>query len=131
RARAPTISEAESQRLAAARKSREKAEREARVKAAIEQREQALARLSDQEGARRRAEELARTATAPRPNPAPTLAAAPPTTIRSVKEICAGRNPISQAVCESRECGNAEHANEAGCRAIRASEERRRDNVDH
>jgi S-DNA-T family DNA segregation ATPase FtsK/SpoIIIE len=130
RARVPTISEAESQRLAAARKARDKAEREAKVKAAIEQREQAVARLRDQESARRRAEEQARVAVVPRANPTPTAAAAPLTPVRSVKEICAGRNPISQAVCESRECGNAEHAGEPGCRAIRASEERRRDNLD-
>jgi hypothetical protein len=44
-----------------------------------------------------------------------------------VRELCAGRNPISQAVCESRACGNAEHAGEPTCRQIRANEERRRD----
>jgi hypothetical protein len=131
RPRAPSISEAENQRLAAVRRARDKAEREAKVKAAIEQREQAVARLrNDQDNARRRADEQARAATLPRANPSSMSAGAALTPIRSVKEICAGRNPISQAICESRECGNAEHASESGCRAIRASEERRRDNLD-
>ena len=46
---------------------------------------------------------------------------------RTVKEICAGRNLISQSICESRECGSAEHSGEAVCKQILSREERRRE----
>jgi len=60
---------------------------------------------------------------------APVVAATPvaPPRPRTVKEICAGRNLISQAICESRECGNAEHSGEAVCKQISGREERRRE----
>ena len=44
-------------------------------------------------------------------------------------EICAGRNLISQAICESRQCGLAEHKGEAICKQILSREERRRDQL--
>ena len=125
----PTVAEAEAKRLAAEKKAREKAvrdkaDREAKAKAAIEQREQAAARLkADQDAARKRAEEQ-RPRTQPMPAPA-AVGATPTPRIRSVRDICAGRNPISQAICESRECGAAEHVNEAVCKQVRAAEDRR------
>jgi hypothetical protein len=45
-----------------------------------------------------------------------------------VAEICAGRGFIGQPMCESRECGAPEHANEAVCRRVREAEDRRRGN---
>jgi hypothetical protein len=128
RARLPSVSEAEALRLAAARRARDKAEREAKVKAAIEQREQAVARLkAEQDNGRRRTEEQQRSASPAPPRAAPAAAIGGPAPLRTVREICAGRNAISQAICESRLCGSAEHAGEAACRQIRANEERRRD----
>jgi len=46
--------------------------------------------------------------------------------LRTVQEICAGRNVISKAICETRECGAQEHASEPLCQQVRANEERRR-----
>ena len=127
----PSAPTADAQRLAAQQKvardkaARAKAEREEKVKAAIEQREQLAARVrAEQETARKRAEEQrARTAQTP-PAAAPSVAPAP--VRQAVKDICAGRNVISRAICESRECGAAEHASEPLCQQIRANEERRR-----
>ena len=115
-------------RLARERAAKLKAEREAKAKAAIEERE-AAARLKaeqDAAAARKRAEAQRPVAPPPRvvappPRPAPTEQA------RTVRELCAGRNAISQSICESRACGAPEHANESLCRQIRANEERRRD----
>lgn len=133
---ASSLGEAEAQRLAAEKKARDKAardkvEREGKAKAAAEQREQAAARLkAEQDAARKRAEE-----SRPRPPPnnpaatAPAIVAAPTPQSRTVKDICAGRNSISQAVCESRECGAPEHANEAICKQVRDIEERRRERL--
>jgi hypothetical protein len=45
---------------------------------------------------------------------------------RTAREICAGGNVITRSVCESRECGRAEHVNEPACKQINAAEERRR-----
>jgi hypothetical protein len=45
---------------------------------------------------------------------------------RGVKEICAGRGTIAEAVCQSRQCGLAEHANEQICRQLREADDRRR-----
>ena len=124
---APT--EADAKRLAAEKRARDKsardkADREAKAKAALEQREQAAARLkADQEAAARKRAEEQRPRVQP-PAPAP-VAAAPVPRIRSVADICAGRNAIGRAICESRECGAAEHANEAVCKKVRAAEERR------
>jgi len=61
----------------------------------------------------------------PQASPAPT--AVPATArLRTVQEICAGRNVISKAICETRECGAQEHASEPLCQQVRANEERRR-----
>jgi hypothetical protein len=46
--------------------------------------------------------------------------------VRGVREICAGRGTIAEAVCISRECASSQHANEAVCRQVRETEERRR-----
>jgi len=59
------------------------------------------------------------------PAPSPTPAARGAT----VAEICGGRSLISRSMCESRECGAAEHAGEPLCRRIRENEERRRDRI--
>jgi hypothetical protein len=110
------------------RVAREKAEREAKAKAKAiaEQREQsnaAAAQRAEQEAqARRRAEDAqrARSAAIPAP-PAPAA-----TQARGVREICAGRGTIAEAVCQSRQCGAREHANEPICRQLREQDERRR-----
>jgi hypothetical protein len=119
--------EAEAKRIAAERRSkaaREKAERDA--KAAAEQRDQgaAAAQRAEQDAqARRRVEEAQRARPA-----APPVVAAPPAVAqaRGVREICTGRGTIAEAVCQSRQCGLAEHANEALCRQLREQDERRR-----
>jgi hypothetical protein len=121
------------ERLAAerrARLARERADRDARAKAAAADREQAAARQrAEQDAARRAAEEQQRQHATPAPaySAAPTPAAAPPRA-RTVAEICAGRGLIGQSMCESRECGAPEHANEAVCRRVREAEDRRRGN---
>ena len=61
---------------------------------------------------------------APQASPAPT--AVPTARLRTVQEICAGRNVISKAICETRECSVQEHASEPLCPQVRANEERRR-----
>ena len=104
---------------------RDKAERDAKAKAAADQREQAAAtaRAEQEAQARRRADEAQRTRiapAAPAPLPAPTAQA------KGVREICAGRGTIAEAVCQSRQCASPEHANEAICRQIREADDRRR-----
>jgi hypothetical protein len=124
---APSPAEVEAKRLAAEKRreraAREKADREA--KAVAEQRDQkaAAAQRAEQDAAaRRRAEEAQRArAAAAAPPPAPAVAQA-----RGVREICSGRNAIAEAICQSRQCGQAEHAVEAICRQLREQEERRR-----
>src|SRR5450755_3074475 len=105
--------EAEAKRLAADKLRRDKAlsdkaEREAKAKALVDQRDQAAAgaRAEQEAQARRRAEEAQR----PRPNAVPAAPPAPVTQARGVREICAGRGTIAEAVCQSRQCGAAEHA---------------------
>ena len=49
-----------------------------------------------------------------------------PVQTRNVGEVCAGRNLIAQALCESRECAKPEHAGEAMCKRFKADEDRRR-----
>ena len=102
--------------------------REAKALAAREQ-----AALADRDAARQRTDDAgARTpaSAAPVAGPAPRSAAPPaavtPAIAGTVQEACANRNPIAQAICESRECGRTEHANEATCKRVRAAEERRR-----
>jgi len=104
---------------------KDKADREAKAKTAADQSSAAAAQRAEQEAqAKRRAEEAQRarpsTAAAPTPPPAPVVQA------RGVKEICAGRGTIAEAVCQSRQCGLAEHANEQICRQLRDADERRR-----
>lgn len=123
--------EADAKRLAAEKRrekaAKDKADRDARVKALADQREQsnAAAQRADQEAqARRRAEEAqqrARPSAVVPPSPPPPVAQA-----RGVREICAGRGTIAEAVCQSRQCGLGEHANEQICRQLRAADERRR-----
>jgi hypothetical protein len=105
------------------RVAREKAERDAKVVA--EQRDQtaAAAQRAEQEAARRRIEEAQRSRAAAAVPPVPVPVAAQP---RGVREVCAGRGTIAEAVCQSRECGRAEHANEPICRQLREQDERRR-----
>ncbi len=121
--------EAEAKRLAAEKRrdkaARDKAERDAKAKALLEQRDQSSAaqRAEQEAQARRRAEEAqrARPSVAVPPSPPPQMAQP-----RGVREICAGRGTIAEAVCQSRQCGLAEHANEAICRQLREADERRR-----
>ena len=121
--------EAEAKRLAAEKRrdkaARDKAEREAKAKALLEQRDQSSAaqRAEQEAQARRRAEEAqrARPSVAVPPSPPPQTSQP-----RGVREICAGRGTIAEAVCQSRQCGLAEHANEAICRQLRDADERRR-----
>jgi len=119
-------SEAEARRLAAEKRrekaAKDKADRETKVKSAADQ--QASAARAEQDAqARRRAEDAQR----PRPTVAQPATQAPaPVQARGVREICAGRGTIGEAVCQSRECGAAEHANEAICREVREREDRRR-----
>jgi hypothetical protein len=116
----------EAKRLAAEKRreraARDKADRDA--KAAADQRDQSAAaaqRAEQDAAARRRAEEAQRARSAAAP-PTPATAAAP----RGVREICGGRNAIAEAICQSRQCGQAEHAGEAICGQLREQEERRR-----
>jgi hypothetical protein len=79
--------------------------------------------------ARRRVEPESRARPLPAmpPLPARSAASVPPPAARTVQESCANRNPIVQAICESRECARGEHANETICQRIRAADDRRRE----
>jgi len=122
--------EAEAKRLAAEKRrdkaAKDKADGEAKAKAASEQRNQSSAatqRAEQEAQAQRRADE------AQRPRPSTTVAPPPPAPVaqaRTVRELCAGRGTIAEAVCQSRQCGLAEHANEQICRQLREADERRR-----
>ncbi len=121
--------EAEAKRLAAEKRrdkaAKDKAEREAKAKATVDPRDQgnpAAAQRAEQDAqAKRRAEE------AQRARPSATVAPSPPVAQgRGVREMCAGRGTIAEAVCQSRQCGLAEHANEQICRQLREADERRR-----
>jgi ribosomal protein L40E len=120
--------EAEAKRLAAekARRdkaARDKADRDAKAKALAEQRDQAAAtaRAEQDAQARKRAEEAQRA----RPAPASTPAAPVSAQVRGVRESCAGRGTIAEAVCQSRLCAAAEHAGDPVCRQLREADERR------
>jgi hypothetical protein len=124
--------DSEAQRLAAEKQRREKAardkaQRDAKAKALADQQAQAAAAAAaraDQEAARRRAEEAQRAK--------PAVVAAPavqaPVQPRGVREICAGRGTIGEAVCQSRTCGEPEHAGELICKQLKDADERRRNN---
>ena len=121
--------DAEAKRLAAEKRrekaAKDKAERDAKAKTLADQQQAAATARAEQDAqARRRADEAQRVRpVAVTPGVAPPPVAAQP---RGVREICAGRGSISEAVCQSRECGSAEHFNEAICRQIRDADERRR-----
>ncbi|HEX4232888.1 MAG TPA: zinc-ribbon domain-containing protein [Caldimonas sp.] len=123
---APSPDEVEAKRLAAEKRreraARDKADRDAKALAQQRDQSEAAAQRAEQDAAaRRRAEEAQR---------ARSVAAAPPPAApaqpRGVREICAGRNAIAEAICQSRQCGQTEHAGEAICRQLREQEERRR-----
>ena len=121
--------EAEAKHLAAEKLRREKlardkAERDAKVKALAAEQAAAAARADQEALARRRAEETQRQRVQPQAQP--TAPAANPIQARGVREICAGRGSISESICQSRECGDPVHYNEAVCRQIRDADERRR-----
>jgi len=122
--------DAEAKRVAAekqkAKAAKDKAERDAKAKTATEQTSTTAAQRAEQEAAaKRRTEEAPRS---PRPSTAatPNPQAAPVGQARGVREICAGRGTIAEAVCQSRQCGLPEHANEQICRQLREADERRR-----
>jgi hypothetical protein len=130
-ATASAVLDPEAQRLAAERRrerlAKEKADRDVKAKALLDERDREAAIRLQQDAAtaaqRRREED----AGLRRPQASPTAPAAAVTTQpRSVREICGGRGTIAQAVCESRTCGEAQHAGEAICRQIREADERRR-----
>jgi len=132
---AEAAADAEAKRLAAekARRdkaardkvNRDKAERDAKAKALADQREQAAAaaRAEQEAQARKRAEQEAQRA---RATAAPVASAPAAPQTRGVRETCAGRGTIAEAICQSRLCSAAEHANEPICRQIREAEEKRR-----
>jgi len=124
--------DAEAKRLAAEKRrdkaAKDKAERDAKAKPPVEQRDQgsvAAAQRAEQDAqAKRRAEEAQRTR--PSTTVAPGAQPAAVGQARGVREICAGRGTIAEAVCQSRQCALAEHANEQMCRQLREADERRR-----
>jgi len=121
--------DAEAKRLAAEKRkekaAKDKAERDAKTKPAADQSSITAAQRAEQDAqAKRRAEEAQRAR--PSTAAAPTSPAAQVGQARGVREICAGRGTIAEAVCQSRQCGLAEHANEQICRQLRDADERRR-----
>jgi hypothetical protein len=117
-AAAPDAAREAAQRAAREKAARDRAEREARAKALVEQRAQ-------EERARAAAAQAAARPAPPPAAPAPAPAAAAAPVVRSVKEACAGRNLISQGLCEQRECRKPENADQAVCRQIKEAEQRR------
>ncbi len=120
---------AEAKRLAADKARREKAARDKAdrdAKALTQQRDQAAAAAKAEQDAqaKRRSEDAQRVRATPAP--APALTPALPPQARGVKELCAGRGAIAEAVCQSRQCAAVQHANEAVCRQIREADDRRR-----
>jgi len=117
--------EEEAKRLAAEKRrdkaARDKAERDAKAKAAADQQTAAAAAQKAEQEAQA-AQRTRQSAAAPAPPPPPQ----PVAQARGVREICAGRGTIAEAVCQSRQCGAAEHANEPICRQLREQDERRR-----
>ncbi|MEO6032018.1 MAG: hypothetical protein ABIP61_08985 [Burkholderiaceae bacterium] len=109
-----------------------KATRDAKARALREE-QQAAAQLqaeklqAEQDAARLRVEQARVRAAATAP-PAPVQRANPPATPKpaGVRELCAGRNLISEALCQSRECAKPAHAGEPMCKELKATEEERR-----
>jgi len=124
--------EAEAKRVAAEKKrekaARDKAEREAKAKAASEPRAATVATPTAAQRAEQEAQARKRTEDAQRARPSTAATLSPPVVAqpRGVREICAGRGLIAEAVCQSRQCGLPEHANEAVCRQLREQDDRRR-----
>jgi hypothetical protein len=121
----PDSADADAKRVAAERRAkaaREKAERDAKASAERDQNAAAAQREQDAQ-ASRRAEEAQRARPAP-----PAAARTPPAAAqaRGVRDLCAGRGAIAEAVCQSRLCGQPEHFNESICRQLREQDERRR-----
>ena len=117
--------EAEAKRLAAEKRrdkaAKDKAERDAKRDPGSVA---AAQRVEQDAQAKRRAEEAQRAR--PSATVAPGTQPAPVGQARGVREICAGRGTIAEAVCQSRQCALAEHANEQICRQLREADERRR-----
>jgi hypothetical protein len=115
-----------------ARRERERREREARSRAAAD-----LQRGAEQERTERDTEAARLGAVAPQPAPAPPAAPTPASAVaraappKSVSEICAGRNFISEQLCLSSECRNPVHAKDPICIARRDLEENGSRRVDH
>lgn len=111
-----------------ARAAKLKLERAARAKALRELRDPALAKKAEQDAATQRlAEERARAADSAASTGPERAPVAPPVQHKTTaQEICAGRGMIGTAVCESRQCGQPEHVDEARCRQVNAEEARRR-----
>jgi len=99
----------ESKRLA-----QDKREREARARAALEQQ-----RAAEQRGVQREAEAAQQRAAAPQqvapPTAAPAPVAAKAARPQTVREICSGRNFVSEQLCLSSECRNPSHASDPIC----------------
>jgi hypothetical protein len=111
------------------RREREKRERDARARAVVD-----LQRAAEQQRVEREAE-AARQQAAVQPAPVATAApapvvarAAPP---KSVSEICAGRNLISEQLCLSSECRNPTHASDPVCVARKELEDNANRRVEH
>ncbi len=110
----PALVAASSVMSKAAAPEREKRAREARARAALEQQ-----RVAEQERTQREAQAARQRAAVPQPEPTPTAVpapvaakAAPP---KSVRELCAGRNFISEQLCLSSECRDPIHAKDPIC----------------
>ena len=112
------------------RREREKREREARARAAAD-----LQRSTEQERIEREAQAARQPAAAPQPAPlvaaAPASVAARPVPPKSVTEICAGRNLISEQLCLSSECRNPAHAKDPICITRKDLEDSNSRRVEH
>jgi ribosomal protein L40E len=116
--------DAEAKRVAAEKQRRDKAERDAKAKAVADQQAASAAAHAEPDAqARKRAEDAQRARPA---SSTPAHASGASTGPRGVRESCAGRGTIAEAVCQSRLCGAVEHANEPICRQLREADERHR-----
>jgi hypothetical protein len=94
---------------ARARQVREKQEREARARTALEQQRAAEQERAQVDAAAQQA------AAAPSPAAVPAPPAAPPTPPQTVGQLCSGRNPITEQICQVRECRNSSNAGDPIC----------------